>query len=55
MSSGELERVEVMGRVAKEELKLMAAAAMLTVELPPDQTLGDGISRRAATGSGMAM
>src|SRR6266704_1335795 len=29
MSSGELERVEVMGRVAKEKLKLMDAAAML--------------------------
>jgi transposase len=29
MSRGELERVEVMGRVAKEELKLTDAAAML--------------------------
>ena len=29
MSTRELERVEVMGRVAKEELKLMDAAAML--------------------------
>jgi transposase len=29
MSTGELERVEVMGRVAKQELKLMDAAAML--------------------------
>ena len=29
MSARELERVEVMGRVAKEELKLMDAAAML--------------------------
>jgi len=29
MSSGELERVEVMGRVAKEKLKLIDAAAML--------------------------
>src|SRR5258708_38359432 len=29
MSTGELERVEVMGRVAKEELKLTDAAAML--------------------------
>src|ERR1700732_1100914 len=29
MSAGELERVEVMGRVANEELKLTDAAAML--------------------------
>jgi Helix-turn-helix domain len=29
MSTRELERVEVMGRVAKEELKLIDAAAML--------------------------
>jgi len=34
MSTRELERVEVMGRVAKEEVKLMDAAAMLQPLLP---------------------
>jgi hypothetical protein len=31
MSTRELERVEVMGRVAKEELKLIDAAAMTMI------------------------
>jgi hypothetical protein len=52
MGSGELERVEVRGRVAKEELKLIDAAAMLTVKLPPAQTLvataSEGQQRAAA-------
>jgi len=55
MSRGELERVEVMGRVAKEELKLTDAAAMLQLSYPRSNACGDAISRRAAKGCSMAM
>jgi hypothetical protein len=39
MSTGELEPVEVMGRVANEELKL-TDVTNVAVELSPGQTLG---------------
>jgi hypothetical protein len=47
-----LERVEVMGRVAKQDLKLTDAAAVLELSYcqsaPPDRGMEKGLQRRAS-------
>src|SRR6202521_2212125 len=50
MSRGELERVEVMGRVAKEELKLTDAAAMLQLSYRQVKRLWGRYRRKGSKG-----
>jgi transposase len=50
MSTGELERVEVMGRVAKEELKLTDAAAMLQLSYRQVKRLWRRYRRKGSKG-----
>jgi hypothetical protein len=60
MSTCELERVEVMGRVANEELKLIDAAAMLQLSYRQVKTLvatlsAEGQQRAAARKCGASL
>jgi hypothetical protein len=55
MSRRELERVEVMGRVAKEELKLMDAAAMLQLSYRQVKRLWRRYRQKGVKGCSMAM
>lgn len=50
MSSHELERVEVIGRVKSGDLKLIDAAVILEVSYRQVKRLGNAMVRRAAKG-----
>lgn len=55
MSTRELERVEVMGRVSKKELKLTDATAMLQLSYRQESICGDATGRWALQGRSTAM
>jgi hypothetical protein len=55
MSTRELERVEILGRVRSRELKLKDAAAMLQLSYRQAKPCGNGTGRWGAVGCSMGM